>query len=144
MGNGGREVNASESRLAPIEPKSLIGIVGNVAHQAPNWFFHFPTYDMAIVEFDDQGCCHDRTQMLGLAKYISDLDDAAKDAIVIVFIHGWKHDARSDDDNVARFRHVLEQAVYYENEQAKNQAPPPTSSEASPRRICWLAGNVAL
>jgi len=124
MGIDGRAVNASENGLAPIEPKSLIGNVRNVAHQAPNWLFHFPTYDLAIVEFDDQGCCHDRTQMLGLAKYISDLHDDAKDAIIIVFIHGWKHDARSDDDNVAHFRHVLEQAVYYEDEQAKNQAPP--------------------
>ncbi len=130
MGVDNRAVNAPDNGLAPIELKSLIGDVRNVAHQAPNWLFHFPTYDLAIVEFDDQGCCHDRTQMIGLANYITDLHDNAKDAIIIVFIHGWKHDARSDDDNLKDFRRVLEQTVYYEEVQAKNQTPP-----QSPRAV---------
>jgi hypothetical protein len=121
---GGAAGNESETGLAPIEPKSLIGIVGNNAHQRKNSLISFPTYELAIVEFDDQGCCQERAQMRGLAKKISGLHDDAKDAIIIVFVHGWKHDARSDDDNLAHFMHVLEQAVYYENEQAKNQVPP--------------------
>ena len=124
MGIGGRAVNALGNGLAPIEPKSLIGIVGNVAHQAANWLINFPTYELAIVEFDDQGCCHDRTHMLGFAKKLSELDENAKDAIIIIFAHGWKHDARSDDDILAHFTHLLEQAVYYEEQQAKNQTPP--------------------
>jgi hypothetical protein len=124
MGISGRAVNALGNGLAPIEPKSAVGVVGNVAHQAPNWLFKFPAYELAIVEFDDQGCCHDRTQMRGFAEKLSKLNENARDAIVIVFTHGWKHDARSDDDNIAHFRHVLEQAVYYEERQAKNQSPP--------------------
>jgi hypothetical protein len=26
---------------------------------------------------------------------------AAQDAIIVIFVHGWKHDARSDDSNLA-------------------------------------------
>jgi pimeloyl-ACP methyl ester carboxylesterase len=124
MSISGRAVNALGNGLAPVEPRSMIGIIGNVAHQEPNWLFSFPTYELAIIEFDDQGPCHDRTQLRGLAKKLSDLDENAKDAIIIVFAHGWKHDTRSDDDNLAHFTHVLEQAVYYEEQQAKNQTPP--------------------
>jgi pimeloyl-ACP methyl ester carboxylesterase len=124
MGISGRALNALGNGLAPIEPKSRIGVVGNVAHQKSNWLFRFPTYELAIIEFDDQGSCHDRTHLRGLAKKLSELDEDAKDAIVIAFAHGWKHDARSDDDILAQFTRVLEQAVYYEGQQAKNQTPP--------------------
>jgi pimeloyl-ACP methyl ester carboxylesterase len=124
MGIGGRAVNALGNGLAPIEPKSVIGIVSNVAHQESHWLFSFPTYELAIIEFDDQGCCHDRAHLRGFAKKLSELDENAKDAIIIVFTHGWKHDARSDDDNLAHFRHVLEQVVHYEEQQAKEQTPP--------------------
>jgi hypothetical protein len=124
MGISGRALNALGNGLAPIEPKSRVGVVGNVAHQESNWLFRFPTYELAIVEFDDQGCCHDRTHLRALAKKLSELDENAKDAIIIVFAHGWKHDARSDDDILAQFTRVLEQAVYYEEQQAKNQTPP--------------------
>jgi hypothetical protein len=117
-------VNDLAGGLAPIEPKSLIGIVGNVAHQAPNWLFNFPAYELAIVEFDDQGCCQDRVQMRGLAEKIASLQEHAKDAIIIVFTHGWKHDASSDDDNLKDFTYVLEQVVTYERQQAADQSPP--------------------
>jgi pimeloyl-ACP methyl ester carboxylesterase len=124
MGSSGRAVDPLDNGLAPIEPKRRIGIVGNVAHQESNWLFSFPSYELAIVEFDDQGCCHDRTHLRGLARKLSELDENAKDAIIIAFAHGWKHDARSDDDILAHFTHLLEQAVYYEEQQAKNQTPP--------------------
>lgn len=77
---GGAAGNESETGLAPVEPKSLIGIVGNNAHQRKNSLISFPTYDLAIVEFDDQGCCQERAQMRGLAKKISGLHDDANSA----------------------------------------------------------------
>ena len=28
-------------------------------------------------------------------------------SVILVFVHGWKHDARSDDGNLTQFRTVL-------------------------------------
>ena len=125
---------------APVEPKSLIGIVGNYAHQRKNSLISFPTYELAIVELDDQGCCQERAQMRGLAKKypVSTMMPRMRSSS---FVHGWKHDARSDDDNLAHFRHVLEQAVYYGTGEKSGTA---TISEACPRGVRWLAGNVTL
>jgi len=114
----------TENGLAPVQQNRLIGSVGNVAHQAPKWLFRFGSYELAIVEFDDQGVYHDPGQMRGLAETLSDLRENGKDVIIVVFVHGWKHDARSDDGNLADFRKVLEQAIYYEEQQAKSQSPP--------------------
>jgi pimeloyl-ACP methyl ester carboxylesterase len=122
MTNGSERV---EPGLAPAEPRALIGVVGNVPHQAPNWLFHFGTYDLAVVEFDDQGVCHDRGQMQGLADKLSGLESDGQDAIVIAFVHGWKHDARSDDTNLQDFaQKVLEKAAAYENQRARAEQPP--------------------
>ena len=64
---------------------------------------------MAIVEFDDQGRCYDRRQMDALAGWLDVVAD--RDVIIVVFVHGWKHDARSDDSNLTAFRDVLAQTV---------------------------------
>ena len=92
---GGAAGNESETGLAPVEPKSLIGIVGNNAHQRKNSLISFPTYELAIVELDDQGCCQERAQMRGLAKKypVSTMMPRMRSSS---FVHGWKHDARSD------------------------------------------------
>jgi hypothetical protein len=65
---GGAAGNESETGLAPVEPKSLIGIVGNNAHQRKNSLISFPTYELTIVEFDDQGCCQEHAHMLSLGE----------------------------------------------------------------------------
>jgi hypothetical protein len=43
-------------------------------------------------------------------------EDASRgqDAILVAFVHGWKHDARSDDDNLSAFRVLLKETVDYE------------------------------
>ena len=96
--------------------KPLIGIVPNRAHQAPLGIFNEGTYDLAIVEFDDQGRCYDRAQMDAVANKLAGYGE--EDVIIVVFVHGWKHDARSDDTNLAEFRNVLKLAVGKEAEQA--------------------------
>lgn len=124
MNSGSGSTNPPEGGLAPAEPKALIGNVKNVAHQAPNWLFDFGTYELAIVEFDDQGICHDAAQMHGLADKMKELSARREDIIIIVFAHGWKHDARSDDSNLRDFRtKVLERVVDYEKHQAAAQQP---------------------
>jgi hypothetical protein len=79
----------------------------NSPHQPPNSIFKLENYTLAVIEFDDQGRCYDRRQMTDLATELKRLGTG--DAIIIVFVHGWQHDGRSDDDNLMSFRKVLEQ-----------------------------------
>ncbi|WP_158937434.1 hypothetical protein [Burkholderia sp. S171] len=93
-------------------------------------------YELHYVEFDDQGWLHpepatasdataaspsDAAPGAGVdhsAQQIDALMDDLKqhlraktDLKVIVFVHGWKHSAQSDDDNVMKFRRLLERAA---------------------------------
>jgi hypothetical protein len=104
--------------LAPIEPRRLAGIMPNAQHQTFHGFMTGAPYELAIVEFDDQGRCYDRAQMDAVAQRIGALapEDSpqGQDAILVAFVHGWKHDARSDDDNLSAFRMLLNRTVEHE------------------------------
>jgi dienelactone hydrolase/pimeloyl-ACP methyl ester carboxylesterase len=106
--------------MAAPKPRRWIGRVPNVQHQPTNSVFDFPDYSLAIVEFDDQGRCYDRGQMEGLARKLVEL--SASDAIILLFVHGWKHDGRIDDDNLTRFREVAERIA---TEEKATPAPVP-------------------
>jgi hypothetical protein len=110
------------SHLKAPEPKSLIGIVPNALHQKGESVFAF--------EFDDQGLCHERGQMLRIAENLDALAAADEDAILVIYVHGSKHDARSDDSDLRVFASILDQLAYYEIKQAEQQSPPQT-----PRRV---------
>src|SRR5580704_11283746 len=104
--------------LAPAAPRNPIGIMPNAAHQAPHGLFDMGRYELAIVEFDDQGRCYDRAQMDAVATRIGTWMTDEKDAIIVVFVHGWKHDARTDDTNLSAFQGVLGKTVELELEQS--------------------------
>ena len=98
--------------LAPVEPQKLAGIMPNAQHQTFHGFMTGAPYELAIVEFDDQGRCYDRGQMDTMAARLDALapEDASdgQDVILVTFVHGWKHDARSNDDNLSAFRVLVE------------------------------------
>ena len=94
-----------ESMSAP-KARWPIGCVPNAKHQPTNSVFALTDYSLAIVEFDDQGRCYDRGQMESLANKFAALNGS--DAVILVFVHGWKHDGRSDDDNLRRFQEVAQ------------------------------------
>ena len=113
--------------LAPVESPKLAGIMPNVQHQTFHGFMTGAPYQLAIVEFDDQGWCYDRGQMDAVAERLDSLapEDApaqAQDVILVVFVHGWKHDARSDDDNLSAFRVLLKETVQHEQVTAASGA----------------------
>jgi alpha-beta hydrolase superfamily lysophospholipase len=111
-----------DSRLTEPKPYGFIGVMGNKPNQS-NGLFDFKDYQLAIVEFDDQGRCYSRDQMKEVAGWLS--DHANSDAIIVVFTHGWKHNARSDDGNLASFQQVLKETVDQEkSEQAKHGNSP--------------------
>ena len=104
--------------LAPVEPRKPAGIMPNAQHQTFHGFMTGAPYELAVVEFDDQGRCYDRGQMDGVAKRLDALapENASQgqDVVLIAFVHGWQHDARSDDDNLSAFRALLNQTVDHE------------------------------
>ncbi len=100
--------------LAPIEPVRSIGTMPNAQHQTFHGFMTGAPYQLAIVEFDDQGRCYDRGQMDGIANAIEALMEAETDVVFLVFVHGWQHDARTDDPNLSAFRVLLSETVAHE------------------------------
>src|SRR5260370_4774121 len=69
----------------------------------------YPGYTIAIVEFDDQGRFWDRRQVAALeaemTKEASQADEAA--VSTIVFVHGWRDDARVCDKALVAFREFV-------------------------------------
>jgi hypothetical protein len=71
-------------------------------------------YDLFFAEFDDQGLVHpiDESAVGFASKQIAGIDQALRtrfkeDLNLIVYVHGWKHDARSGDSDVQKFRQLL-------------------------------------
>jgi hypothetical protein len=108
--------------LATVKPRRFIGVAPNAAHQAPRGLFARKSHELAIVEFDDQGRCYDRRQMDAVAGRLADL--AERDVIIVVFVHGWKHDARTDDSNLSAFEDVLDQTVRQEADHTAGKGAP--------------------
>lgn len=100
--------------LAPVEKLPRFGLMPNRGHQPANSLFAGSNFTLSIVEFDDQGRCQDRGQMDALIRKLAELQ--AKDAIILVFVHGWKHDGRSDDDNLGHFCRVLQTVATQEGQ----------------------------
>jgi hypothetical protein len=74
-------------------------------------------YHMAFVEFDDQGWFADRKQMEALFMRLRDLEleEKAKnqpenegDILIMLYAHGWKHNAHQCDNNVICFSRLIE------------------------------------
>jgi hypothetical protein len=86
-----------------------------------------PAYDLHFVEFDDQGWTYPAAEglatdggedaspgQLRLVMKRLHASAAARPVRIFVFVHGWKHNAAYDDDNVIHFRDFLDEAAQYE------------------------------
>jgi hypothetical protein len=99
--------------LAPVKRRGIVGIMPNQKHQKFQGFMGGaagdpdPGYSLAIVEFDDQGRCYGRGQLDAVAGVMDQLMADETDVILLVFVHGWKHDARTDDENLSQYRLLL-------------------------------------
>lgn len=100
--------------LAAIVSPPFVGTMPEEQHQGAGFLQGAP-YELAFVEFDDQGRCYnDRAQMLAVADRLDAMRLGGEDAIILVFVHGWKHDARTSDENLTSFREVLAQTATVE------------------------------
>ncbi len=74
---------------------------------------------LGFVELDDQGQLWDRRQMTAV------VDEAWKqaandDLVLVVYVHGWQHDASPDDTDIRMFRNTLTRVASAEAEIATN------------------------
>jgi len=65
-------------------------------------------YHMAFVEFDDQGWFADRRQMEALFMLLKDLEQGDRHVLILLYAHGWKHNADRCDSNVHCFSRLVE------------------------------------
>jgi hypothetical protein len=90
-------------------------------------------YHLAFVEFDDQGWFVDRKQMEALFMLLHRLERQSKEqrnstedghTLILIYAHGWMHDASQCDNNVLCFSRLLERVDILERhlEQARGKA----------------------
>jgi hypothetical protein len=81
-------------------------------------------YSLGFVEFDDVGAYWDRKQSdFVLMALESELKKSPH--IVVVFVHGWNHNAALKDPNVVCFRQVLRYLSQLERDRAASRSTPP-------------------
>ena len=66
-------------------------------------------YTRLVVEFDDQGASYHEHQLEWLDQHLCAY--AAQHPIVLVFVHGWKHNGRPRDPNLLATDTVLQQTA---------------------------------
>ena len=71
------------------------------------------------VELPD--CRHPRAWAYQINNLVKELDRAAaeKPITLLIFVHGWKHDASADDGNVVAFRRLLSGMAFIEKNRAR-------------------------
>ncbi len=82
-------------------------------------------YLLGFVEFDDQGWFWQREEMTAIINTLQSREYLDSGVIMLVYVHGWKHNAAFDDDNVAEFRKTLRRIHKLEYLAGKEQQRPP-------------------
>lgn len=76
-----------------------------------------PKAAIGFIEFDDLGFQKDRSAVDNVFKNIRTLNEnaGADPLLLVVFIHGWHHNAKPDDTNVTTFKRFLQNLQHEEN-----------------------------
>jgi hypothetical protein len=64
-------------------------------------------YSIGIVEFDDQGVLLSEEQMWLVFNQLRMLADSGRDLSIVVYVHGWHHNADAADQDFASFSRLL-------------------------------------
>jgi len=78
------------------------------------------TAKIGFIEFDDLGFQRDSKAVSNVFKNLSALESSSTSSpiLMVVFVHGWHHDARPDDSNVMAFKAFLQDLQYEEEAQS--------------------------
>lgn len=111
------------TQLSPCTAEDPRHCAGHVLEQHPE-------YSLGFVEFDDQGWFWDRSQMWGLFDFLVE-EVNKQDLLIVVFAHGWKHNASVCDSNVCCFRESLKQLHRLEQRAS-------AAAKRAPRRVVGI------
>lgn len=89
-----------QQHAGATEPATLAHQVGKAENPAHR-------FNLAFVELHENGELLRAEQLARLKKSLQDNHDAGKRNHVIMFVHGWRHDADLDNANVRTFRTLL-------------------------------------
>lgn len=78
-------------------------------------------YYLAVVEFDDQGWFQDLRQRNALAEFLEQKAKRNEDLLIVVVIHGWKHNAEPGDPFLESFCSVLSDTCRSETHRRNRQ-----------------------
>ncbi len=83
-------------------------------------------YDLAFVEFTERGNVFDRDRLKLVLDHVRESanprpTDPYEGVMVVVFVHGWKHNASLEDENVEQFRNLLRKAARLASEQHRTR-----------------------
>lgn len=108
----------------PDDPPVVRNQFDGVAHRS---WEQYESFDLGVVEFDDNGDAWHAQQ----EQYVLDrIRERAFDtgATIVLYAHGWHHNAKPDNGNIESFRNVLQalshqpdQGVFCANEQPKEK-----------------------
>jgi len=104
----------TEAPAETASPEQLECLVGDEDVPKDGWkcgdayLENRPEYLLGFVEFDDLGWSWNTQQQAKLLSAI-EAETKARDALIVVFAHGWKHNASTCDNNVTCFRETLDQ-----------------------------------
>jgi hypothetical protein len=102
------------------EPWWRVGIAPDEPRYLPPDVRQGTGFTRYVVEFDDQGASYRNDQLVELSQVLDALE--GQHPIVLVFVHGWKHNARRQDRNLDSFDRVLAQTAQAE-QALKSDAP---------------------
>ena len=112
---------------------------------------HNETYDLAFVEFTERGNVFDRAKLDMVLEHVEKQaatkpGECQKGIIVIVFVHGWKHSASLDDENVVDFRNLLRKTARLAARkcQAQGQAKPSLERQMICVYVGWRGASITL
>ena len=78
-------------------------------------------YYLAVIEFDDQGWYQDLGQRSEFERFLHEKAEQDEHLLIVVFIHGWKHNAAADDRSLQSFRGVLRDARFSEDRRSEDR-----------------------
>lgn len=80
-------------------------------------------FSLSFVEFSEHGNLIDPAAVALTGTRIRELKADGKKLIVLVYIHGWRHDASPGDGNVRSFRETLRRVARLEQDLAEKRGP---------------------
>jgi pimeloyl-ACP methyl ester carboxylesterase len=104
----------TQATATPCEMKSFDAEAEKCA--STTWERVADGYDVLYLEFDDMGLSHPKggpgvgdawDQIESTVQALNSMAGEGKRMTLVVFVHGWKHDARATDTNVREFHEML-------------------------------------